>query len=237
MTNIRSYAAFIAASFAIAQCALAQPAPKLAPGTGAVVPAGPAEMLSYAALVDRGRLAQKDKEMQAAFPATPTGVALARVATLYPYGLRQHNRAEAKQMSGDLGALAAAPAAALRDLRAGLARLPEKYWAERQFLVQMAARWKTDPGARVAFLQDEIARPVPKEAAANPGDLSAYTAAVAADALLEVLPDPKARATALTAAMKRQPDPNVRVLVLTRHEMVDPAGAKSVAQELGIAKR
>jgi hypothetical protein len=202
-----------------------------------MVSAPSAETLSYPALVERAKLAQKDTDMRSTFPATPTGGALARIATLYPYGLRQHNQAEAKQMALDLGSLERAPAQSLTDLRAGLGKLAEKYWAERQFLLQIAARWKTDPAARVAFLQDEIARPVPKEDAKNPGDLSGYNAAVAADALLYVVPDPKARASAIAAAMKRQTDPNVRLLVLSRHELVDPEGARGVAQQLGITKR
>ena len=34
-----------------------------------------------------------------------------------------------------------------------------------------------------------------------------------------------------------QPDPDIRLLVLSRHELVDPASARNLAQQLGVVKR
>jgi hypothetical protein len=174
--------------------------------------------------------------MTAAFPTTASGPALARIATLYPYGARQDYPQEAGQMAQDLASLRAAPGQALTDVQTGFQRLPQKYWAERQFLIQMVGRLPAPQAQVVDFLVAEMSRAI-----ASTGDeqtkLDHFSPAVAADTLLNVVQDPERRDAAFAQAVRAQPDNNIGRLILSRYEAVDPVRARGLASQAGLMNR
>jgi hypothetical protein len=192
--------------------------------------------IPYSAQVSQLRLTQKAKNMTAAFPATGSGPALARIATLYPYGVRQDYPQETRQMAQDLASLRAAPDQALTDLRTGFQRLPQKYWAERQFLIQMGGRLPAPQAQVVDFLVAEMSRTI-----ASTGDeqtaLDHFSPAIAADTLLAVVKDPERRDAVFAQAVKAQPDENIGRLILSRYEKIDPVRAKDLANRAGLMSK
>jgi|HubBroStandDraft_1064217.scaffolds.fasta_scaffold01012_9 hypothetical protein len=191
---------------------------------------------TYAEILKRRGLTQKDSDMQAVFPKTATGAALARVATLVPYGLRQDDVPEARQMALDLALVRAAPEMALTDLQSGFRNLPEKYWAERQFLIQVAAHLTVPAAAVVGFLTAEMSRTA-KISTGNPGNLAYLSPVTAADTLLRVVSDSAERDRAFRQAVRAQPDRSAGRLVLSRYELVDAARARNLATELDLSRK
>ncbi|HXM45494.1 MAG TPA: hypothetical protein VN924_29935 [Bryobacteraceae bacterium] len=206
------------------------------PQRGAVIDSARRTTETYSEILAKRRLTQKDGDMQEAFPRTPMGTALARIATLYPYGVRQDNVPEARLMSQDLAVLHTAPVQALADLRIGFRTLLEKYWAERQFLIQIAGRLAVPRETIVDFLTAEMSRPV-KVSAGDAADLAYLSPAAAADVLMAVVPEPDQRDAAFRRALKAQPDGDVGRLVLSRYEAVDALHARSLAAQLDLLQR
>ncbi len=225
---------------ALACAATAQTQPKTGDKAGATnqtstIRAEERAPKTYAEMVKELRLEQKDSDMRAAFPQTATGAELARVATLVPFGLRQGDVPEARQMAEDLAALRKTPEPALADMRSGFHKLPVKYWAERQFLIQMGGRLPLARATVISFLTEEMSRPV-KISAEAPKSLDYLTPVTAADTLVFVVADAKERDTAFRLAAKAQTDRTMGQLVLSRYEVVDAARARALASELELIK-
>jgi hypothetical protein len=191
---------------------------------------------SYDEIVKQRGLTEKDAEMRKVFPQTATGAALARVATLVPYGLRQDNVAEALRMAEDLAVVNASPTPSLTDLRSGFAKLPEKYWNERQFLIQVGGRLAVSQSKVANFLTEEMTRSA-KFSAENPRNLGYLSPVTAADTLLRVVTDSARRDAAFREAAKAQSDEMARRLVISRYELVDAVRAQALARELALLKK
>ena len=185
---------------------------------------------TYAEILSIRGLTQKDCDLRGRFPKTPTGAALARVATLVPLGLRQDQVPEARQMAQDLALIDAQPETALADLESGFRALPDQYWSERQFLIQVGARLQVPTAAILSFLTREMSRSanVPME---NPS-LDYLSAVTAADTLVRVVTDPAQRDAAFRQAAQAQPNKNASLLILSRYGMVDSARATQLANDL-----
>lgn len=207
-----------------------------APQRGATINSAMLASKTYSEMLTQYRLKQKDIEMRVAFPHTTTGAALARVATLVPYGLRRDNVSEVREMAQDLALLRASPDPALADLESGFRTLPEKYWAERQFLIQIGGRLAAPRAEVVNFLKAEMSRPV-KISADHPSDLAYLSPVVAADMLVIVVSDPAQRDAAFRQAVKVQPDRDVSRLILSRYEVVDAERARNLATQLDLLKK
>jgi hypothetical protein len=188
---------------------------------------------SYDEILKQRRLTEKDAEMRKVFTRTATGAALARIATLVPYGLRQDNVAEASQMAEDLALVNASPEPSLTDLRKGFSKLSEKYWNERQFLIQVGGRLAVSQSEVANFLTEEMTRSA-KLSAENPHNLEYLSPVTAADTLLRVVTDPVLRDAAFRKAAKGQTDEMARRLVVSRYELVDAARARALARDLDL---
>jgi hypothetical protein len=204
------------------------------PITGGFIPPGTPLTATYAEMLSQFRLTPKDADMRATFPTTGMGPALARIAVLYPAGMQQQNIPEARQMAMDQAQLGTNPEQSLADLRSGFQHLAGKYWAERQFLIQVAARLSVAQDRIVDFLKQEISRPV---TTSDPTDLSDYSSAVAAEELIDIVSDAEKRDAALLEAIKAQPDKNIRALVISRYEMVDLERARRLADQAGFSNQ
>jgi hypothetical protein len=205
------------------------------PQPGATIRAEQRAPKTYAEMVKELRLEQKDADLRAAFPQTVTGAELARVATLVPFGLRQGDVPEARQMAEDLAALRKTPDAALAAMRSGFQKLPAKYWAERQFLIQIGGRLPVARAVVISFLTEEMSRPV-KISAEAPRNLDYLSPATAADTLVFVVADAKERDMAFRQAAKAQTDRAMGQLVLSRYEAVDAERARALGSELELMK-
>lgn len=212
----------------LAPCA----APAQTPASHAMFVPDPADKpASYESVVARRRLGKKQDAMRPAFPATSSGAAWLRIATLGVSALRQDHPDEARLVALDLAVLERDPAAAVDGLRRALPNLPSRFSLERQILIQLASRLPAPHAATVALLQAEMSRPL----GPNPALGDALGAVVAADALLAVVPSPGERDAVFAAALAQQPDVRMRRLVLGRYAAVDAARAAALGRRLTAA--
>jgi hypothetical protein len=174
--------------------------------------------------------------MGAAFPATGSGPALARIATLYPYGLRQDYPQAVVQMAQDLASLRDAPGQAVTDVQTGFRRLPAQYWSERQFLIQMVGRLPASRAQMVDFLLGEMSRAI-ADAADPQTALDHFAPAIAADTLLQIVQDPEHRDALFARAVKAQPDKDIGRLILSRYERIDAVRALDLATRAGLMRQ
>jgi hypothetical protein len=191
-----------------------------APGTSAGAPDAedavdpPANVLEVLA---RSHHTRRGRQLFAIAPRTRTGRAAAGVIALYPAGrFPAQHAAETGPLVEQIAVLRASPVEGLRDIRATLAGLPERFTLERQFIVQIAAGLGADPAAVVAFLADEVQRTFATGADGHPPD-GFYDASVALDAMIDRHVD-------------HTPDPKARRVLLRRYERQSTEGAARLRQ-------
>jgi len=189
--------------------------------------------VSFSTYIAQNGLTQTYQTLTGIFPKTTTGAAIARVATLAPNGLKQDNVPAERQLALDLAVLRNNADQALTDLQTGFKTLPEKYWPQRQFLIQTASHWPVSPGTLQAFLESEISRTITRNPS-DPTDLSGYTPAIAIDSLSNIVADPVQLHDIILRDLQAQPDKDVRRTALVRYEAIDAVRAGQIATQLGL---
>ncbi len=188
-------------------------------------------------LVQKRGLSEKLAKLTGLFPPSATGKAMAAVATLYPFGLRSDNRADSTLLAAQLGTLGRNPSQALSELSQALPKLPAAYAGERQFLIQFAARLPLPASQVLAFLGDELKRPVAAPSADGPADLSFFNPAVALDSMMEVTRDRSVLEGYLVPVLgSPQVGMEEKQLLLSRYYTVYPSNAEKMGERFGIEK-
>jgi len=182
---------------------------------------------SFAAVVAKRRLQQKSADMTKAFGATPAGVAVAKVATLVPYGQRPYNYIEFSIMGYELKYLQENPADSLTAIQQGFNTLPAQYWAERQFLIQVAGRLPLPQAQVLSFLAGEVNRPMQLGTGGTP-DASSYTGVVALDTIMRVTQNQAQIESILVPALKAKTDVRERQALLARYRTRLPGPASAL---------
>jgi len=179
-------------------------------------------------VIARRRLEQKAADLYSAFPATPSGRAVAEIALLVPYGLRPADQMECLLMAKRRGLVQQNGPGALDAIQAGLSGLPPRYVAERQFLIQLAVRLPM-PAPQVQVLKNFLAAEIQRPAALDPDGRvgrSFFNGAIALDALIELTNDPDQIESILVPALKAKTNPSERELLLARYHTAFPQRAE-----------
>lgn len=203
--------------------------------TNRIIVPGPAQKDSaaFAQSVKRFSLAKKAADMNLTFPNTSAGKVAAIVATLVPYGQRPYNPDAFSLMGQELKFLNQHPADSLTAIEQGFAKLPDKYWAERQFLIQFAARLPVDKRKKLDFLAAELARPAPSTSSQLPS-AAQYTGAIALDAILQITDKQSEVESILVPALKIKTTAQDRKVLLSRYRLVFPAAAARLSTQFGL---
>lgn len=205
--------------------------------TNRIIVTGPAQSdlsAAFAQSVKRFSLTKKAADMDLAFPRTSAGTVVAIVATLVPYGQRPYNPEAFSLMGHELEYLSQHPADSFTAIKQGFDKLPDKYWAERQFLIQFATRLRLSNQEKLDFLAAELKRPAPPTSSQLPGAAS-YTGAIALDAILQITRKQSEVESILVPALKTKTTAQDRKILLSRYRLVFPAGAAKLSTQFGIS--
>jgi hypothetical protein len=188
----------------------------------------------YSSVVAKRKLQKKAADMTKAFGSTPAGAAVTIVATLVPYGQRPYNFTEFSIMGYELQYLAQNPADSLAAIQRGFSNLPLQYWAERQFLVQFAARLPLSHAQVLSFLASEVNRPMQLGPSGKP-DASSFTGVIAFDAIMRVTQDQTQIESILVPALKSKTDVRERQALLARYRTLYPSHAGTLSLQFAVA--
>jgi hypothetical protein len=188
-------------------------------------------------VVVRRKLEQKEAELHSVFPETSAGRAVADIALLVPYGLRPTDQIECLLMAKRLGLVRENSADTLSAIQSGMAKLPSRYVAERQFLIQLAGRLPVAASQLEVlkkFLATEIQKPAVLESDGRAGR-SFFNGAIALDALIELTNDPGQIESILVPALKVKTSQSERELLLSRYHAVFPDLADRLFPAFGVS--
>jgi len=166
------------------------------------------------------------------FPDTDTGRALLHLVMLAPRAVRQNDPAGGLYIN-EVHAIAQKPEAALRDVRAALAKMSSARANERQLLVQLASRLPIDREQRLQLLEEEMMKP----AKLGPDGLPApgfFNGTIALACLLDIARDAKEALPIVERAVRAQTNKDAQRVLLAAFYPSAPAQAKRLMNELDL---
>ena len=191
----------------------------------------------FQAVVSKRKLSNKFSELSGVFSTSPTGKALAAVATLHQTGLRSDNQADNTLLLDYLAELAKDPAQTLSEVTQAFSKLPDSYAPERQFLIQAVARMPLPQSQVAGFLGGELKRPVPAPSADGQYDAAFFTPAIALDSLIQVTHNTAMVESYLGPVLGSSGVTNdEKSLLLSRYYAFYPAKAEKLGVEYGVQK-
>ena len=193
----------------------------------------PAGAKAYQDSVKRRALKQKEDALAQLFPKTDVGRALLMTAVLVPHGLRPYNAVEFAIVGRQLAYLNAHAPAALAAIDRALQSMPQRYFAEQQFLIQFGSRLAAPRTDVMAFLGRQMRNPARLGPSGKP-DASFYTSAVALSSLLRLTSDTAAIEKVLVPAIRAKTDVLEQQALLAQYHAVSPTRAELLSTRLKV---
>ncbi len=184
---------------------------------------------SYAAILERHHLEERDRKLLALFSSSETGRILAKYLVLAEF-----NPAE-KSIEGQLRAeflklLESQPIEVLHEIRNSLGRLGSEYQSERENLIQMVSSLDLNLTEKADFFTEQLAFYDPKL------DLkqNRFTSAVTLLTMIQAGIDSSVIEPSLKQALENQPNYSTRSLLLSIYESRYPEDARHLKVDLGL---
>lgn len=183
----------------------------------------------YRNLVLKNHLEKKISDLSLVFPNTNIGKSIVRLACFFNFGPASQ-APEGKLVALEIDFLKAHPQQSFEVLREGMQKLDPKYYNEREFLIQIAAKLDISNDGKIELLSNELQRPV-TEASNSPAFVARATAL---STLLRISSDPAIIESTLRQALQVQSNNEFRKFLLITYESENPEEAKKLRNEFGL---
>ena len=175
---------------------------------------------SFESMARTRGLLQKSRELERAFPNSVAGQKLAQLSTLFAF-VPVIGTPESAWANEQVQWLKENSREGFAALTAGVPRLSAEYSAERQYLIQLAAKLDVAQRSKMAFLEKEL----------NRSRVSDFNALAALSAMMETLPDSREVEMAIRRTLRNQKDPKAREQLLSLYSAGEPSRAKNLRNE------